>query len=223
MQRTLKVCLMMDCTASMTPWIDAAKERILNCLKTVKTEYPDYEIDVAFIGYRDYTDDEKIIFVDFTSDHKKVKKRISIIQAEGGDDSAEDVSGAYRLAVSLDWTANVKLLFHICDAPAHGMTYHVPDYDDDYREDDYKNPLEPHVERLAVKKVDIDIIELNRSTNIMVDVIRRTYRTIRPLGGFSSDTVSREDSQNPTNYFQRAFSSRVSRSIMHSQDPDTLS
>lgn len=222
MQKTLKVCLMMDCTASMTPWLAAAKERLLNCLKTVKTEYPEYEINVAFIGYRDYNDDEKIVFVDFTTDHVKVKNRISLVQAEGGDDAAEDVSGAYRLAASLDWNASVKLLFHICDAPAHGISYHVPEYGDDYPEDDRKNPLEPHVERLATKRVDIDIIELNETTNIMVDVIRRSYRNIRPIGGFSSDSVSRQDSQNPTNYFQRAFSSRMTRSIVRSQDPDTL-
>lgn len=223
MQKTLKVCLMMDCTASMTPWLAAAKERLLNCLKTVKTDYPEYEIYVAFIGYRDYNDYEKIVFVDFTSEHKIVKNRISIIQAEGGDDAAEDVAGAYKLAASLEWHADVRIMVHICDAPAHGMSYHDHDYNDDHTEDDYRNPLEPHVERLAEKKVDIDIIELNETTNIMVDVIRRSYRMARPLGGFSSDMVSRQDSQNPTNYFQRAFSSRVTRSIVRSQDPDTLS
>ena len=221
--KTLKVCLMMDCTQSMAPWLEAAKERILDCLKSVKTEYPEYEIDVSFIGYRDYKDEEKIIFVDFTSDHKKVKKRICSVQAEGGDDEAEDVSGAYRLAASLDWRASVKLLFHICDAPAHGISYHTLDYDDDYKEDDYRNPLEPHVESLATKNVDITIIQLNHTTNIMVDVIRRVYRSVRPRGGFGSDSVSRQDSQNPTNYFHRAFSSRMSHSIMRSQDPGTLS
>jgi hypothetical protein len=221
--KTLKVCLMMDCTASMTPWLAAAKERILTCLKTVKSDYPEYEIYVAFIGYRDYNDIEKIVFVDFTTDHMKVKNRISIVQAEGGDDAAEDVSGAYRLAASLDWNANVKLLFHICDAPAHGISYHVPDYGDDHPEDDYKNPLEPHVERLALKNIDITVIELNETTRIMVDVMHETYRRVRPIGGFGSDSVSRQDSQNPTNYFQRMFSSRMTRSIMRSQDPDTLS
>lgn len=221
--KTLQVCLMMDCTASMRPWIVAAKERLVESLRSIKQSYPEYSIDVAFIGYRDYTDYEKMILVDFTEDHKIVKNRISTIQAKGGDDEAEDVAGAYRLAASLNWYANVRLMVHICDAPAHGMTYHVPDYDDDHPEDDYRNPLEPHVERLADKRVDIDIIELNETTNIMVDVIRRSYRSIRPLGGFSSDSVSRRDSQNPTNYFERAFSSRMSRSIMRSQDPDTLS
>lgn len=221
--KTLQVCLMMDCTLSMGPWIAAAKERLLESLKTIKKDYPDYFIEVAFIGYRDYHDDEKVILVDFTDNHKKVENRISIIQASGGDDSAEDVAGAYKVAVSLNWHANVRLVVHICDAPAHGITYHYPDYDDDYTEDDYKNPVEPHIERLAEKNVDIDIIELNHTTNIMVDVIRRTYRAVRPLGGFSSTMVSHQDSQNPRIYFERAFSSRMTRSIVRSQDPDMLS
>lgn len=220
--KTLQVCLMMDCTASMRPWITAAKERLLDSLRTIKQTYPEYVIEVSFIGYRDYNDSEKMILVDFTKDHQKVKNRISIIQAEGGDDAAEDVAGAYKLAASLEWYADVRLMVHICDAPAHGISYHAPDYNDDYMQDDYRNPLEPHVEHLAEKKVDIDIIELNETTNIMVDVIRRSYRMVRPVGGFSSDMVSRQDSQNPMNYFQRAFSTRMTRSIVRSQDPDTL-
>lgn len=220
MDKTLQVCLMMDCTASMKPWIVAAKERLIDSLRTINQQYPDYEIKVAFIGYRDYNDSEKMILVDFTKDHHKVKNRISIIQAEGGEDAAEDVAGAYRVAASLEWYADVRLMVHICDAPAHGLSYHAPAYNDDHQDDDYRNPLEPHVELLAEKRVDIDIIELNDSTNIMVDVIRRSYRIVRPLGGFSSDTVSRYDSQNPTGYFERALSSRMSRSIMRSQDPD---
>lgn len=218
--KSLQVCLMMDCTASMTPWIVAAKERLLESLDTIKKNHPGYHVEVAFIGYRDYKDQEKMILVNFTDDHKKVKNRISVIQAEGGDDAAEDVAGAYQLAASLNWVADVRLLVHICDAPAHGMAYHSEYYNDDYPEDDRNNPLEPHIEHLADKNVDIDIIELNHTTNTMVDVIYRTYRIVRPQG-FSTTIVSRSDSENPTRYFERAFSLRMTRSIERSQDPDT--
>lgn len=46
---------------------------------------------------------------------------IKNIEAGGGQDEAEDVVGALRKVLDLDWTSNLKVLFIVADAPCHGV------------------------------------------------------------------------------------------------------
>lgn len=131
-----KVCFVMDCTASMGPWLKTARHEILNIIDYVEDRHPYADIAVAFVGYRDHGDAERILLHDF-SDVPDLVRFLHTVVARGGDDAAEDVAGGLRQAHTLSWErADVCMLYHLADAPAHGMLYHEEDVSDRYPEGD---------------------------------------------------------------------------------------
>lgn len=178
--KTLQVCFVLDCTASMQPWIDAAKEKIVDTLDSIYQRYPEYQISAAFIGYRDFHDSQQFIRIPFTKDIQHLQDSIMDIEAEGGDDICEDVAGAYRFVNGLEWYADVRCVFHITDAPNHGLEYH-----DSYVEDDYPHghpyiDLKQEVRELAHKNVDLTVFSINQIAEIMYHIMRNVYQDIRP-------------------------------------------
>lgn len=178
--KVLKVCFVLDCTASMTPWIDASKNKIYKLLKELCESHKNFTIYVSFIGYRDFG--EVMYKVDFTTNIQHIHNVIEGIHADGGNDQAEDVAGAYSWLTSLDWTSNVRAIFHITDAPNHGFDYH-----EDYVEDDYPdgNPvidLCEEVEILAYNGIDLTVFRLNETTDKMYLRMQNIYSQIRPVG-----------------------------------------
>ena len=99
-------------------------------LPTVKNVHPDLSLKVAFVGYRDHDDQERILSLKFTAEIASFKSFVSKIEAGGGGDAAEDVFGGLEEAGKLQWTAPTRILFHVADAACHGRQYHddVLDY-----------------------------------------------------------------------------------------------
>lgn len=121
---TVKIAFVLDCTASMDPWIHAAKTKIGTIVDTVKDDYPEALVQVGLVAYRDYGDLVRSRVVDFST-AKRVMEVLAKIRADGGDDEAEDVAGALSQTLSLSWnTADIRMVFHIADAPAHGRLFH---------------------------------------------------------------------------------------------------
>ena len=57
----------MDCTGSMTPWIEECKNSVLEILKNIKTENSECRIRTSFVGYRDFDhQDYQFEIQDFT-------------------------------------------------------------------------------------------------------------------------------------------------------------
>ena len=56
--KTLDLCLILDCTASMGAWIQRSKETLKDIIDKVKADNPDLRVRVAFVGYRDFGDRE---------------------------------------------------------------------------------------------------------------------------------------------------------------------
>lgn len=114
----------------MGPWMKAAKEHIQELIYEVQGKHPEAAIDVAFVGYRDYGSNQQHIVFDFMGPEELVR-HIRPIRPKEGDDEAEDVSWGLFHASKLSWDhANVRLIYHIADAPAHGDFYtrgHVTD------------------------------------------------------------------------------------------------
>lgn len=110
----------MDCTGSMGPWIEAAKQHIQTLIYEARGQYPGATFEVGFVGYRDYGSDEPHITVDFT-DAEELVRRIHTIYSKDGDDEAEDVAWGLYHASKLSWdNADMRIVYHIGDAPAHG-------------------------------------------------------------------------------------------------------
>ena len=174
----VKVCFVMDCTSSMEPWIRTARSEILNLIDSVEERHPHADIQVAFVGYRDHGDAERIILHDF-SDVPDLINTLNRVVATGGDDAAEDVAGGLRQAHTLSWSnADLSLLYHIADAPAHGLFYHDEDVSDTYPEGDPFG-LDPAtiVRQFVREGFHYTFVRITRHTDRMVDVFENAARS----------------------------------------------
>lgn len=117
----LEVCLMLDCTASMSSWINRSKETLKEILNNIKEQYKGLKVRCAFVGYRDINDHNRHDVFPFSEDIDACVQFISRENASGGADAPEDVQGAFNKALNLQWTAgSTRQAFLICDAPGHG-------------------------------------------------------------------------------------------------------
>jgi len=214
MTKTLKVCFMIDCTSSMEPWISAAKHKTLNLLEDLCEKNKDFKIYVSLIGYRDFG--EEMYRVDFTEDHTKIYNKLMDMKALGGDDQAEDVAGAYSWATSLQWGADVNALFHITDAPNHGMKYHDERVEDHFPNGHPDINLLKEVRVLACREVDLTLFRLNRSTDIMYNLMEEEYLKIKDTGFRVVDFLRSRDTAD--NVFYTEVSSQLITS-MSAEDP----
>ena len=121
-QRSLDMCLLLDCTASMQTWIERSKDTLQKIIANVKADFKKgLKVRVAFVGYRDVNDARRFEVLDFTQNLDHATKFIASMEATGGDDPAEDVQGGLQQALNLSWDPNTaKQAFLICDAPGHG-------------------------------------------------------------------------------------------------------
>ena len=88
-KQTIDLCYVIDCTSSMSSYIKAAKEGIKHVVKKIETEYPDVEVRVAVVAYRDWCDgDKRIEYKDFAS-VSEIKDFIGTLKAFGGGDQPE--------------------------------------------------------------------------------------------------------------------------------------
>ena len=78
----VKLCFLMDCTASMEPWIHAARVQIKDIVYETESHYPDANVKVAFVGYRDIKDTERFVVFPFRSASALVQG-IEFVHAKG--------------------------------------------------------------------------------------------------------------------------------------------
>merc|ERR1719420_2809321 len=95
----LDICFVMDCTGSMSPWIEASKQTIRDMIQALPAE--EAHKRVAFIGYRDFMDGPAQT-LGFTERVEDVVRFIDGQHAFGGGDAAEDVAGGLADALAQD-------------------------------------------------------------------------------------------------------------------------
>jgi hypothetical protein len=173
---TVKIAFLLDCTGSMEPWIHQAKTRMVELVDRVREQHPRARVLVSFVGYRDYGDAEQM--VEFPFDNAQTTMNaIRGVQADGGDDQAEDVVHALFRAVHQDWTdADVKIVFHIADAPAHGREFHTLRVSDRFPRGD-PHGLDPRdfVEKLSFLNVHYTFVRIHDSTDTMLEQFHNCY------------------------------------------------
>lgn len=162
----------------MGPWIQAVKDQTQDIIRTLRNEHKNSDFEVAVVGYRDYKDVERFKIVNFTSDITSIIIKIQDIRAVGGDDDAEDVANGLLYTSQLSWNekADVKMVFHIADAPAHGLRYHDPDVSDRFPQGDPEgvNP-EVTLRTMAEQGIDYTFVKITSSTNVMLRRFAEAY------------------------------------------------
>lgn len=125
----------------MNIFVLQVRDKIHHIVARIKSMHPRTIIRAAFVGYRDYSDDARVISSAFFSGPSvaaSLKTFAASVLADGGDDAAEDVFSGLEAVADLDWSsAGTRLLVHIADAPMHGMEFHDKHVDDDFPSGDY--------------------------------------------------------------------------------------
>lgn len=209
----IDICFVLDCTASMGPWISEAKQKTVDMVKDICKTHPGAEVQVAFVGYRDYGDQKKISLVDFKSP-QDAQQAIQQIEAEGGDDDTEDVATALFTVLGLTWTGDMKFVVHITDAPAHGTQFHSADISDRFPlgDPDGRDPRDS-VEKFSFLNINYTFVKISRDTDRMIREFERCYKqggTFKVLDLVPQTRKQNRSTGDPENI---SFSASVSRHI----------
>merc|ERR1719499_1381239 len=230
-EQILDLCLIMDCTGSMSSWIEHCKETLHKVIDATVARDPNCKVRTAFVGYRDFCDGAALFDLhDFSYDADKVKAFISNCTAKGGGDFPEDVQGAIRKALDLNWMGlddSVKLAVFVADAPAHGRQYYFGHKHDDFPDG---NPagliLEDMMKEMSDKEILISLYQLNNKNETMYKIMQEAHalgveksgveyvdmRDVKPAPRVSSVGSSRS-----------AHRSRVARARLERPDRDMYS
>jgi len=172
----IKLCFLMDCTASMQPWIKSASQTIYSIIQSTEQRYRESNFTVAFVGYRDYGDYEQFIIRNFTTPIR-IEQHIRNIVATGGTDDAEDVAWALdKLRTAIDWyPSDLQIVYHIADSPAHGLNYHNGINDRFPSGDpDGLDPIEPLL-WLSDNYMYYTFVRITHHTDKMIDIFQKYY------------------------------------------------
>ena len=120
----LDLVFAMDCTSSMSPYIDSAKNNVRKIVEEIiSSEQSD--VRLALVQYRDHPPQDKSFVTkvnDFTFSHKKMRDWLDNCEAKGGGDIPEAVTDALNDVLKLTWrTDSIKICVVVSDAPPHGI------------------------------------------------------------------------------------------------------
>lgn len=161
-----------DCTGSMGSYISKVQEDIRAVVSKMDKEFPQFKLRLGCVGYRDWCDGgDRLEHLDFTNDVSNFEKFVGALKARGGGDLPEDVLGGLNKATELSWRSNLRVLYHICDAPPHHKIYH--DYSDDHPDGHSSDPKDYHkivLQKMKDKNIHLCIEKLNDTTTKMIKV-----------------------------------------------------
>ncbi|KAL4467277.1 hypothetical protein ABPG72_010084 [Tetrahymena utriculariae] len=224
----LDLMFIMDCTGSMSGWIQAVKDEILSIIAAIKdVNKGNTSIRISFIGYRDYGSIQRFSIFDFSSEIDSFQNFLGSVQAEGGNDAQEDVAGGFKHANLQQWKSQAKYAVFIADCPAHGKEYsdahgdRYPDGDPDGIDlkQEFKNLIKKGVKLYSIqitqqtkqmfelfkqynKEVngqDLEILDLGYSTQWFGKMVTQTATQTLSM------SYTRQNKENPESAFYKAF------------------
>ncbi|PKC67373.1 kinase-like protein [Rhizophagus irregularis] len=167
------LCFVLDCTNSMGPYIDAARDCILQVINYIKHTNPSIELRVGFCGYRDHIDrHDRLKSLDFTDQYEQFTTYLQSVLPYGGGDTPEDVLGGLNEAITkMKWKNGTRVLLHIGDSPPHGKKF--TDMIDDYpKGDPYGLTAENVLKKLQSKNILYFFGRINYTTETMLLIFR---------------------------------------------------
>ena len=192
-QMKFNILFIFDITSSMGKYLNLFRENYDKIIKEIKNKCPLAIFYFGFIGYKDIKDleeNDEYIDLDFTFLYENIYKKIKDIQAEGGDDIPEDVSGAFEMALNKSWNKGTNIIFLVTDSPCHGLKYHdldqnVDNFKDNFPEENYKyeinkefkrKKIEELVEEFVEKNINLICLDINDITKKMFKMFEDKYK-----------------------------------------------
>ena len=118
--RNFDLMIALDSTGSMGDEIEFLKSELGSILGDIQHAYPDLNIRVGLVSYRDIGDDYVTRTDPLTPNFNMIEKRLGITRGTGGGDMPEAMDQALIRAVDQNWRPDaVKTLLLVADAPPH--------------------------------------------------------------------------------------------------------
>ncbi|XP_077979923.1 uncharacterized protein LOC144435215 [Glandiceps talaboti] len=122
--RILDLAFVMDCTGSMSSWIEEARKNIQSIVEEIVAKEMS-DIHLGLVEYRDHPPQDRTFVtrvLDFTPSLKNMQKKMNQMSASGGGDGPEAVADGLHKALKLKWRPQAtKVCVLIADAPPHGL------------------------------------------------------------------------------------------------------
>jgi len=180
-QETVDFAYAIDCTGSMSSYIQQVKSDIDSVVSEMSAQFPQFKLRLACVGYRDWCDNgDRLTQQNFSENVNSFKNYVGNLKASGGGDQAEDVLGGLNCAAGLSWSSKLRVLFHICDAPPHNKMYHDIS-SDDHPSGHSSDPANYHkvvLDKFKAKNIHLCIAKLNSSVEKMIRVFTEYGKSI---------------------------------------------
>ena len=181
-QTRLDILFIIDCTNSVNLYLEEIKSNFTNMIQNIQTTCPMATIYIGFIGYLDFIDlmlDSKYINIELTTDIKSITEQIENLKSHGGGDIAEDIAGAFDMALNKEWQGISRFAILAADAPCHGVEFHGRANDknyDNYPEGDPdKRDIKEFVRKFAENNISLFCAKFSDDTDMMFDIFRKEY------------------------------------------------
>ena len=123
-ENCLDLVFAMDCTGSMTSYIETARDNIRKIVEEIVAS-ENSDVRLALVEYRDHPPQDRTFVTrihDFTFSPKKMRDWLTNCKARGGGDTPEAVTDALNDVLKLTWRDDsVKICVLVSDAPPHGI------------------------------------------------------------------------------------------------------
>lgn len=180
-QSRLDLLFIMDITNSMDNYLNQAKSGILDMIKKIQEQCPGIEINLGFIGYKDFNDldfGEEYINLEFTTDYEKIKSNIEFVKADGGGDTPEDLCGGLEMGKNKGWAGKSRFAILVTDSPCHGEKYHdlKGEHKDNFPDGDRENRnIEDYIIFFAQNNISLYCLKINNTTDKMFKIFNDIY------------------------------------------------
>ena len=181
-QSRLDILFIIDCTNSVNTYLDTIKTNFTSMIDEIRSKCPMATIYIGFIGYLDLIDLEltdEYINIGLTTEINEITDKIKNLKSHGGGDAAEDIAGAFDLALKKDWQGISRFAILAADAPCHGNEFHgkanIKNYDN-YPEGDPNNrDIRELVRKFAEKNISLFCAKFSDDTDLMFDIFEKEY------------------------------------------------
>ena len=196
-QTRLDILFIIDCTNSVNLYLQEIKTNFTNMIEKIQRSCPMATIYIGFIGYLDFLDkelDEEYIDIELTTDITQITEKIKNLKSHGGGDIAEDIAGAFEMALKKDWQGMSRFTILAADAPCHGIEFHgnADKKYDSYPQGDPENrDIKEYVRRFAENNISLFCGKFTDETDKMFDIFKEEYNKGKKQGSncqFTAET-----------------------------------